>query len=123
MMPPSDQTGTLHFHSSTTAGSASWMSARTRASAWPRQPPSSAIRPSISRAGGSPPVGAPFFMRAVLLPCAVGVDERLAQRLGDGGVGELALQHVEALGEVPVLLQRVQPLVGQRQAEREGGVD
>src|SRR4029453_14195271 len=53
-MPPLwDQTGVpgedsfLHFHSSTTSGSASWMSARIRFSAEPRQSPSSRMRPSI----------------------------------------------------------------------------
>src|SRR3954447_7724941 len=49
-MPPScDQTGVppdegfSHFHSSTTSGSASWMSARTLVSVSPRQSPSSLI--------------------------------------------------------------------------------
>src|ERR1700744_6167305 len=39
------------FHSSTASGSACLISARTWASVSPRQPPSSAIRPSISSAG------------------------------------------------------------------------
>src|SRR4051795_10807961 len=44
-MPPScDQTGVpIHFHSSRTSGSASFMSARTLASVLPLQSPSSAI--------------------------------------------------------------------------------
>src|SRR5919204_2417438 len=53
-MPPLwDQTGVpgdeglAHFHSSTTSGSASWMSLRIRFSAEPRQSPSSRIRWSI----------------------------------------------------------------------------
>src|SRR5215813_10424731 len=50
MIPSCDHTGTSHFHSSTTPGSACLISARTFASAAPRQPPSSLIRASISRA-------------------------------------------------------------------------
>src|SRR5919204_4252709 len=53
-MPPSwDQTGVpgdealAHFHSSTTSGSASWMSSRIRLSTEPRQSPSSRIRWSL----------------------------------------------------------------------------
>src|SRR5690349_8796943 len=42
-MPSCDQTGTFHFHSSTTSGSASLMSFRMRASISPRQSASSAI--------------------------------------------------------------------------------
>src|SRR5437868_13967110 len=63
MIPASDHTGTpRHFHSSTTSGSAAWISARTRASVSPRQSPSSRILPSISRDGGSPDVVALVFM-------------------------------------------------------------
>src|SRR5436190_548018 len=53
MIPLCDQTGTpgfvglTHFHSSTTSGSASWMSLRIRASASPRQSPRSTIFLSI----------------------------------------------------------------------------
>src|SRR5688572_8990156 len=56
MMPACDHTGTpRHFHSSTTSGSASLMSARTRASIAPRQSPSSLMRASIRREGESSP--------------------------------------------------------------------
>src|SRR5882757_7775186 len=56
MMPACDHTGTpLHFHSSTTSGSACLMSIRTRASVSPRQSLSSLILPSISCEGASPP--------------------------------------------------------------------
>src|SRR5215471_2909624 len=52
MIPACDQTGTpLHFHSSTTSGSACLMRARTRASISPRQSPRSLIRASINREG------------------------------------------------------------------------
>src|SRR5689334_4754790 len=51
-MPWSSQTGTpRHFHSSTTSGAASWISARSLASVAPRQSPSSSIRASISADG------------------------------------------------------------------------
>src|SRR5262245_4676909 len=50
MIPACDHTGTpLHFHSSTTSGSARLMRIRTRASVSPRQSPSSLILASISR--------------------------------------------------------------------------
>src|SRR6267143_1654456 len=52
--PSCDQTGTpLHFHSSTTSGSACLMRARTRESVLPRQPSSSLILASIRRDGDS----------------------------------------------------------------------
>src|SRR5947209_18728851 len=55
IMPACDHTGTpLHFHSSITAGSACLMRARMRASASPRQSPSSLILASISREGEAP---------------------------------------------------------------------
>src|SRR5271167_3543601 len=53
MMPPWDQTGVpgdvalTHFNSSTISGSAAWMIARTFASVFPRQSPSSLIFASI----------------------------------------------------------------------------
>src|SRR5215470_16200886 len=48
-MPAWDQTGVpIHFHSSTISGSAAWMRARTLASIFPRQSPSSLILASIS---------------------------------------------------------------------------
>src|SRR4030095_15585399 len=74
MMPACDHTGTpLHFHSSTTSGSACLMRVRTRASvspppaprARPRQSRSSLIRASISREGESPPL--PSFASLFLL--------------------------------------------------------
>ena len=48
MIPSRDHTGTLHFHSSTTSGSASRIRARRRPSIVPRQSPSSLILSSIS---------------------------------------------------------------------------
>src|SRR5262249_59286815 len=49
MMPSCDQTGVpIHFHSSTTSGSASLMSLRILPRVSPRQPPSSAILFDIS---------------------------------------------------------------------------
>src|SRR6478736_8248995 len=56
MMPACSHTGTpLHFHSSTTSGSACLMSIRTRASVSPRQSLNSLILPSMSCEGESPP--------------------------------------------------------------------
>src|SRR5215475_11881951 len=56
MIPACDHTGTpLHFHSSTTSGSACLMRLRTRASVSPRQSLSSLILASISREAESPP--------------------------------------------------------------------
>src|SRR6478736_683102 len=56
MIPACSHTGTpLHFHSSTTSGSASLMRLRTRASVSPRQSPSAAILASISREEEAPP--------------------------------------------------------------------
>src|SRR6188474_413263 len=56
IIPACDHTGTpLHFHSSTTSGSACLMRLRTRASISPRQSLRSLILASISREGESPP--------------------------------------------------------------------
>src|SRR5271165_1374831 len=55
IIPACDHTGTpLHFHSSTTSGSACLMRMRIRASVSPRQPLSSLILASISSVGESP---------------------------------------------------------------------
>src|SRR6185295_4546828 len=52
MIPPCDHTGTpLHFHSSTTSGSACLTNARSSESILPRQSPSSLILSSINRDG------------------------------------------------------------------------
>jgi hypothetical protein len=59
-MPSCDHTGMPHFHSSTTSGSASWISLRIRASVSPRQSSSAAIALSISSEGG-PSSGPPIF--------------------------------------------------------------
>src|SRR5438552_4800311 len=59
MIPACDQTGTLHFHSSITSGSACLMRIRTRASVWPRQSVSSLILASIS-AEAEPPASFAF---------------------------------------------------------------
>src|SRR6202165_4981403 len=73
--PSCDQTGTpLHFHSSTTSGTACLMRARTWESVLPLQSSSSLILASISREGDSPLVVALFFILfaphpAVFLSC------------------------------------------------------
>src|ERR1700716_1502698 len=76
MIPACDHTGTpLHFHSSTTSGSACLMRVRTRASVSPRQSLSSLILASISREGESPPVPSfePLFFMVVVAFFMVGV--------------------------------------------------
>src|SRR5258705_7096547 len=61
--PSCDHTGTpLHFHSSTTSGSASLTKVRSRLSILPRQSPSSLILASISREGDSLFCGPLFFV-------------------------------------------------------------
>jgi hypothetical protein len=64
MIPACDHTGTpLHFHSSTTSGSACLMRRRTRASISPRQSLSSLILASMSREAESPfPFFEPLFL-------------------------------------------------------------
>src|ERR1700740_3141267 len=68
MMPSCDQIGVpIHFHSSTTAGSASLISLRILPRVSPRQSPSSAIFLSISSEGVWPR-GAGDFSRAEFSP-------------------------------------------------------
>src|SRR5690349_2339989 len=62
-MPPCDQTGVpIHFHSSTTNGSASLMSFRILPRVSPRQSPSSAILSEMSSDAGRPRLAPEFFM-------------------------------------------------------------
>src|SRR5215472_15176734 len=63
MMPSCDQTGVpIHFHSSTTSGSASLISWRIRLRVSPRQSPSSAILFEISSDADRPSLAPDFFM-------------------------------------------------------------
>src|SRR6266576_3948797 len=63
MMPSCDQTGVpIHFHSSTTSGSASLMSLRILPRAFPRQSPSSAILFEMSSDADWPWLATDFFM-------------------------------------------------------------
>src|SRR5579862_4524639 len=63
MMPSCDQTGVpIHFHSSTTSGSASLMRLRILPRVSPRQSPSSAILFEISSDAGWPWLVPDFFM-------------------------------------------------------------
>src|SRR5438309_5715669 len=77
IIPSQDQTGTpLHFHSSTTSGTACLTRARTRESVLPRQSSSSLILASISREGDSRFFVALFLKlfaphSAVILSCDV----------------------------------------------------
>src|SRR5438552_17846611 len=63
MMPSCDQIGVpIHFHSSTTSGSASLMSLRILLRVSPRQSPSSAIRFEMSSDADGPWLAPDFFM-------------------------------------------------------------
>src|SRR6267142_5420049 len=62
MMPSCDQIGFIHFHSSTTSGSASLMSLRIRLRVFPRQSPSSAILFEMSSDAEWPWLAPDFFM-------------------------------------------------------------
>src|SRR5258705_11938444 len=63
MMPSCDQTGVpIHFHSSTTSGSASLMSLRILLRVSPRQSPSSAILCEMSSDADWPWLAPDFFM-------------------------------------------------------------
>src|SRR5450759_4571646 len=63
MMPSCDQIGVpIHFHASTTSGSASLMSWRIRLRASPRQSPSSAILFEMSSDADWPWLAPDFFM-------------------------------------------------------------
>src|SRR5215203_4334230 len=79
MIPSCDQTGTFHFHSSTTSGSARRMSARTRESISPRQPSSSSILASILLEGESPLVALLFIRFA---PCRLGELDQTSHCVG-----------------------------------------
>src|SRR6185503_5397095 len=71
MMPSCDQTGVpIHFHSSTTSGSASLMSLRILPRVFPRQSPSSAILFEMSSDAERPWLAPDFFMFASLPTCA-----------------------------------------------------
>src|SRR5262245_42783312 len=92
--PSCDHTGTpLHFHSSTTSGSASFTRVRSRPSIVPRQSPSSLILASISREGDWLSCDPLFFMQAIL-PGPRGRPRRPCERESAGlayGVGNLKL--------------------------------
>src|SRR5258708_39199195 len=69
MMPSCDQIGVpIHFHSSTTSGSASLMSLRILLRVSPRQSPSSAILFEMSSDADSPWLAPDFFMFSQILP-------------------------------------------------------
>src|SRR5437899_12010744 len=103
MIPSCSQTGTpsiafdgfLHFTSSTTSGSACFMSIRTRASVSPRQSLSFLIFASISREGESPPF--PSFepsSSSWLLSLSSGYDGACRDRTGDLQLAKLALSRL-----------------------------
>src|SRR5205823_10173530 len=96
MMPSCDQIGVpLHFHSSTTSGSASLMSLRILLRAFPRQSPSSAIRFEMSSAADWPWLASDFFMFSPHLVSQGG----LRERSGRGVILERGPSPSAAVGE------------------------
>src|ERR1700726_662319 len=99
MMPSCDQIGVpIHFHSSTTSGSASLMSFCILLRVFPRQSPSSAILFEMSSDADWPWLAPDFFMLSTT--CAHRPDRRPARRRLDGGAGTWS-PDVDALGAVP----------------------
>src|SRR4029434_9644827 len=81
--PSWDHTGTpLHFHSSTTSGSACLINVRSRESILPRQSPSSLILSSIIRDGDSH-FWDPLFRSSCLLRLTLGITS--LRQIGDHG--------------------------------------
>src|SRR6478735_9220815 len=83
--PSCDQTGTSHFHSSTTPGSACLISARSRESILPRQSPSFLILSSIFFDGDFP-FAAPLSFAELLFFFAVVFALPVFLRLGIAGL-------------------------------------
>src|SRR5690606_37936351 len=52
----------------------------------------------------------------------LGLDHLVAEGLGDGTIGDLALVDVEPVAQVGVVDNRLQPLVGELQAIVQGGI-
>src|SRR5438309_8586601 len=91
MIPSCDHTGVpIHFHSSTTWGSASLMSARILARVFPRQSPSSAILSEMSFDAGWPWLAPDFVM----------VSFREVSDLDDGE--DERRRYIYVLGYIPV---------------------
>src|SRR5262245_48173088 len=85
-MPSCDQTGVpgfvglTHFHSSTTSGSASWMSLRIRLRVPPRQSPSSAILEEMSSGADCPCLAPDLVMVSPLAQALAGGAGRRRQK-------------------------------------------
>src|SRR6266508_171551 len=106
MIPSGDHTGVpLHFHSSTTSGSASLMRVRSRESVSPRQSPSSLILASINSDGDPGFSGALFFTTSLSYHIdfkdAPALDSRSA-RIGEDD----ANRQNERLSSMPSSLRR-----------------
>src|SRR6266516_6491389 len=87
MIPACDHTGVpLHFHSSTTSGSACLMRVRSRESVSPRQSPSSLILASINSDGDPGFCGALFFTTS--LSYHIDLQGRASFGLQVGPIGE-----------------------------------
>src|SRR5437763_5134571 len=96
MMPSCDHTGFIHFHSSTTSGSACLMSLRILLRVSPRQSASSAIRCEISCDADWPGLAPDFFMFSssrglnAELPCVLRVQSLPAAELQRPGTNDAA---------------------------------
>src|SRR5580704_335139 len=85
MMPSCDQTGVpIHFHSSTTPGSASLMSLRILPRVTPRQSPRSAILFEMSSDAGWPWLEPEFFMLSSWMFLEQPFERRQHRRLDQG---------------------------------------
>src|SRR5947209_9897720 len=89
IIPACDHTGTpLHFHSSTTSGSACLIRIRTLARVSPRQSLSSLILASISREGESPPFPSfePLFLFFIVVVACLSLGRLTRPAAGHGRV-------------------------------------
>src|SRR5258705_2166527 len=92
MMPSCDQTGVpIHFHSSTTSGSASLMSLRILPRVFPRQSPSSAILFEMRS-------DADFFMFSPLALNSIELDVETNSNLRHDLMFDRRLDHTATLG-------------------------
>src|SRR5882724_10974378 len=96
MMPSCDQTGVpIHFHSSTTSGSASLMSLRILLRVSPRQSPSSAILFEMSSGADWPWLVPDFFMFSSYIKLLAGGAPR-SMKIGCGQSAAVSACHTPA---------------------------
>src|SRR6266545_1815843 len=99
MMPSCDQTGVpIHFHSSTTSGSASLMSLRILPRVFPRQSPSSAILFEMRSDADWPLLVPDFFMFSPLALDSIELDVETNSTLRHDLMLDRRLDHAAMLG-------------------------